>query len=89
MIKNTNLMNVMDEEIKLYDIHPSDFIKTQKKQSKKNLLASFAFVHGRLLPKVLYCQCRLVACHRHLFLVIFFYLDTILPRYCLKSYIHV
>jgi hypothetical protein len=26
MIKNTDLMNVMDEEIKLYDIHPSDFI---------------------------------------------------------------
>ena len=29
---------------------------------KTNLLASFAFVQAHLLPKVLYCQCRLVAC---------------------------
>jgi hypothetical protein len=31
------------------------FSTTTKIARKKNLLASFAFVHARLLPKVLYC----------------------------------
>ena len=36
--------------------------KIAKKKIKKKLLASFAFVHACILPKVIYCQCRLVLC---------------------------
>jgi hypothetical protein len=31
------------------------FFNNKKLQEKNNVLASFAFVHARLLPKVLYC----------------------------------
>ena len=50
-----------NKKARAYIYPPPLKIKIEKKIIKK-LLTSFAFVHARLLPKVIYCQCRLVAC---------------------------